>query len=209
LSRLRVAGVEVVSAQPDFHGVADAAYDLRLAATRARTSPSERDRIAPHLGTIAAAMYADADALTLDRLLAAQERQQRLVREMALFFETHELLITPAVAWGAVRHHGGAIHTPPARGRHWAEDALHAYGITLSHCPALVLPAGFSARGLPIGLQIVAPWRAEAALIRAAAAIEPLWRPCPAGPIEPRPEPVPPPASPHPNEPVIQSETSP
>jgi Asp-tRNA(Asn)/Glu-tRNA(Gln) amidotransferase A subunit family amidase len=95
------------------------------------------------------------------------------------------------VGWPPQRHHGGAVHTAPARGRHWADDALHAYGITLSHCPALVLPAGFSAEGLPIGLQLVAPWRAEAALITAAAAIEPLWRPVAAAPIDPRIEPVP------------------
>jgi amidase len=189
LARLEAVGVEVRCSEPDFGGVANAAYDLRLGATRARTPPAERERIAPQLSTIAAAMHADADALTLDRLLAAQERQQQLVREMALFFETHELLITPAVAWPALRHHGGAVHTPRARGRHWAEDALHAYGITLSHCPALVLPAGFSAEGLPIGLQLVAPFRGEAALIRAAAAIEPLWRPTDAAPIDPRPEP--------------------
>jgi amidase len=191
VARLEAAGVEVVHTEPDCAGVADAAYDLRLGATRARTPVAERQRIAPHLATIAAAMHGDADALTLDRLLAAQERQQLLVREMALFFETHELLITPAVAWPAQRHHGGAVHTAPTRGRHWAEDALHAYGITLSHCPALVLPAGFSTEGLPIGLQLVAPFRGEAALIRAAAAIEPLWRPADTAPIDPRPEPLP------------------
>ncbi len=191
LARLEAAGVEVRYVEPDFGGVADAAYDLRLGATRARTPPAERARIAPQLATIAAVMHDDADALTLDRLLVAQERQQRLVREMALFFESHELLITPAVAWPAQKHHGGEVRTAPSRGRHWAEDALHAYGITLSHCPALVLPAGFCSAGLPIGLQLVAPFRAEAALLGAAAAIEPLWRPADVAPIDPRPEPCP------------------
>jgi amidase len=33
--------------------------------------------------------------------------------------------------------------------------------ISMSGCPALAVPAGFSARGLPMGLQIVAPDRRE------------------------------------------------
>ena len=44
--------------------------------------------------------------------------------------------------------------------------------ITLTSCPALSLPCGFTADGLPIGLQLVAPPRGEASLISAAAALE-------------------------------------
>ena len=51
--------------------------------------------------------------------------------------------------------------------------------ITLSGCPALAVPAGFSALGLPVGLQIVAPVHEEMACLRLGAAyeaVEPLWR---------------------------------
>jgi amidase len=40
-----------------------------------------------------------------------------------------------------------------------------AYAITLIACPAISIPAGFTAEGLPVGLQIVAPPRAEARLL--------------------------------------------
>jgi amidase len=33
--------------------------------------------------------------------------------------------------------------------------------ITMAGCPALAAPAGFSKRGLPIGIQIIAPNRRE------------------------------------------------
>ena len=33
--------------------------------------------------------------------------------------------------------------------------------VTMSGCPALAVPAGFSEQGLPIGIQIVAPNHAE------------------------------------------------
>ena len=37
-----------------------------------------------------------------------------------------------------------------------------AYAITLTGCPALSLPCGFTAAGLPVGLQMVGPPRGEA-----------------------------------------------
>jgi Asp-tRNA(Asn)/Glu-tRNA(Gln) amidotransferase A subunit family amidase len=42
----------------------------------------------------------------------------------------------------------------------------------LSGHPAVSVPAGFTADGLPVGLQIVAPWRDDAAALRAARAFE-------------------------------------
>jgi len=44
--------------------------------------------------------------------------------------------------------------------------------ISVTGCPALSLPAGLSAEGLPIGMQIVAPFRAEARLLAFAKAAE-------------------------------------
>jgi amidase len=50
---------------------------------------------------------------------------------------------------------------------------------TLSGCPALAVPAGFSADALPMGLQIIAPVHQEIACLQLGAAyeaVEPLWR---------------------------------
>jgi amidase len=44
--------------------------------------------------------------------------------------------------------------------------------ITLAGCPAIVVPAGFSAGGLPMGLQIVGPNRGEVACLQLAHAYE-------------------------------------
>ena len=46
------------------------------------------------------------------------------------------------------------------------------YAITLVCCPALSLPCGFTASGLPVGLQIVAPPRGEAQLLAGAKVLE-------------------------------------
>ena len=44
--------------------------------------------------------------------------------------------------------------------------------LTVTGCPALSLPAGFSTGGLPIGMQIVAPVRTEARLLAFAKTVE-------------------------------------
>ena len=46
------------------------------------------------------------------------------------------------------------------------------YAISLTSCPAMSLPMGFTENGLPVGVQIIAPPLAEADLFRAAAALE-------------------------------------
>ena len=44
--------------------------------------------------------------------------------------------------------------------------------VTMSGCPALAVPAGFGAAGLPIGVQIIAPLRRELDCLALAAAYE-------------------------------------
>jgi len=47
-----------------------------------------------------------------------------------------------------------------------------SWPVNLAGLPAATLPCGFDADGLPIGLQIVAPWLDEATIFRIAAAFE-------------------------------------
>ena len=46
------------------------------------------------------------------------------------------------------------------------------FAITLTSCPAISVPCGFTKSGLPVGLQIIAPPFAEASLLGVAALIE-------------------------------------
>ena len=61
-----------------------------------------------------------------------------------------------------------------------------AYAITLTTAPALSLPCGFTAEGLPVGLQIVAMPRGEAKLLSGAAQLERLLGLETVNPIDPR-----------------------
>ncbi len=171
--RLGEEGVEVIEDGPPCDGIADAAYDLRLAWTRRRTSPAEFELQRPHMAELAAKTWLDSQSLTIERLLAAQTRQQKLIDDMRRLFRRVDCLIIPANP------------LPPApigsagRGRrsttenvHWVHDSVLAYTITLSWCPSLSIPAGLTSDGMPVGIQIIGPPRSERRLFQFGAAIE-------------------------------------
>jgi aspartyl-tRNA(Asn)/glutamyl-tRNA(Gln) amidotransferase subunit A len=62
---------------------------------------------------------------------------------------------------------GGAINTPL-----FADWASALYPFNLTGHPAASVPCGFTAHGLPIGLQLVAPWDQEARIHGVAAFFE-------------------------------------
>jgi amidase len=47
-----------------------------------------------------------------------------------------------------------------------------AYVITVTGCPAISVPAGETRDGLPVGIQVVAPFGADRRLLEVAAAFE-------------------------------------
>jgi aspartyl-tRNA(Asn)/glutamyl-tRNA(Gln) amidotransferase subunit A len=105
-------------------------------------------------------------AYTSGEYVLARRTQSLARRQFERFFESYDLLLTPATP----------IPAPPIEGPDAVEAARTLTRFTaafnLTGLPALVLPCGFTTGSLPIGLQIVAPPWAEAALLRAAHAYE-------------------------------------
>ena len=61
------------------------------------------------------------------------------------------------------------------------------YAVTLTSCPALSLPCGFTCDGRPVGLQMVGRPRGEAELLGAAATLEEILDIAKLVPLDPRP----------------------
>jgi amidase len=114
-------------------------------------------------------------------------RRGRLYGEIAAFFQTYDLLLAPAAC------------TPPLDiKQRWVREVdghkfenyvdwlQMASVITMTSCPALAMPAGFTGDGRPVGLQLVGKPRGEAALLSAAAALEAILGLTKLTPIEPR-----------------------
>lgn len=94
----------------------------------------------------------------------------QLVRQ---FFERHDLLLTPTTSVAAFPI--GLAHPAEIEGRR-IDNQLQWFPFTfpfsISGQPAVTVPCGFTAEGLPVGLQIVGRRFAEATVLRAAAAFE-------------------------------------
>ena len=112
-------------------------------------------------------------------LIAAFEAQRALTRELDAFLARYDLLVTPTLAQLPAAHGALRYNAPGIRVRDWIES-LFAYGpftkvFNTGGQPAISLPLGASAGGLPIGVQLAAARDRDALLLGVAAALEPYF----------------------------------
>lgn len=110
---------------------------------------------------------------SLEQYLDAVAARQALGEHMRRFHERWDLLATPALAVPAFEV--GRI-TPPGWPHgdpdDWTTWTPFSYPFNLTQQPALSVPCGFTAEGLPVGLQLVAPQYREDLALRAAHAFQ-------------------------------------
>ena len=112
-------------------------------------------------------------ALSADEIGRAERARAALFHRAVAFFDDYDLLVSPAVLVppydGALRYITEVEGTSFDNYVTWL--AL-SFAITLTTCPAISVPCGMTASGLPVGLQIVGPPRGEAQVLAAAALFE-------------------------------------
>jgi amidase len=185
-NRFSELGVVVEEAHPDFTGVQEVFHTLRalnFVVTKAHLLRDHRDLLKPELvWNIEKGL-----ALTPEKIIAAETGRWALFQRAANFFDDYDLLLTPATI----------VPPFPAEQRYVETCAGHdfdtyvdwltiAYAITVVASPALSLPCGFTAAGLPVGLQIAARPHGEAGLLSAARLLEQVLDLTPRAPIDPR-----------------------
>ena len=89
---------------------------------------------------------------------------------MAKFHQRFDILLTPTVGKPALPV-GTDLYDPSVE-RDWIDWAPFSYPFNMTRQPAVSVPCGLTAAGLPVGLQIVGPLYSEALILRAAKAIE-------------------------------------
>ncbi len=90
--------------------------------------------------------------------------------QMRQLFERYDLLLSPTLPCAAF---DAGQDTPPGLGaRNIVSWVYYTYPFNLTGQPAASIPAGFTAGGLPVGLQMVAGINRETDIFRAAAAFE-------------------------------------
>jgi amidase len=179
-------GTQVEEACPDLAGAQEMFQVLRAAifiASHRGHMENHRDQLKPEVIW----NYEKGAALTADEVAAAQLARGRIYGNMCEFFETYDLLLTPTVMSPPfdvnIRY---LTEVAGVSFDNYVDWLMHTFVITPTSCPAVSVPCGFTESGLPVGLQIVAPPRGEAALLSAAAAFEAVLGLAAEVPIDPR-----------------------
>src|SRR5437588_2091008 len=184
--RFAEAGAVVEEAHPDLREAHECFHVLRafdFAITKAALLRTKRDQLKPEvIWNIEQGLK-----LTVEQLERAEAQRVAMTARTLEFFNTYDLLLAPAtiVAPFPVEHR----YVAECAGKkfdNYVEWLGIVYAITLVCCPALSLPCGFTASGLPVGLQIVAPPRGEAQLLAGARVLEDILGVRGTTPIEPR-----------------------
>jgi amidase len=168
------AGAHVEPAYPDLAEADDTFRTLRawlFQAAFAELLEANPDKIK---ASLADNIRAGA-GLTGADIARAYERRTALSERMRLFFESYDVLVLPTSQvppFPADQEYPRDINGQPmATYLDWMRSA---YVITVTGCPAISMPAGETDDGLPIGVQIVAPFGADRRLLEIAAGFEAL-----------------------------------
>ena len=96
--------------------------------------------------------------------LSEHERRQQIRAKLATFFESHDVLLMPVQPRAAIAHDQtpGSLHlrTVEIGGQTRPYGDLFGWIALagLAYLPSTVVPIGFDADGMPIGVQIVGPY---------------------------------------------------
>ena len=119
-----------------------------------------------------------AATVTLPKSARVEAERRRFVLRIAEYFERFDVLVTPMVARPAFAAEGPMPTEVAGVPGHGGVAVIHGMLANLANLPAISLPAGLSADGLPVALQIIGPRYREDLLLAIARRYE-LARPWP------------------------------
>lgn len=126
----------------------------------------DRARMDPGLTEVAAW----AEGLSLLDYQGAMNVRAQWIEATSLFHERYDLLITPTLPIPAFAKDREVPEGWPHK--RWPTWTPFTYPFNMTGQPAASVPCGFTAAGLPVGLQIVGPRHADALVLRAAHAYQ-------------------------------------
>jgi aspartyl-tRNA(Asn)/glutamyl-tRNA(Gln) amidotransferase subunit A len=123
-----------------------------------------RDKMDP--GLVACIESAESQSAT--DYLRMRERKHAYIADIHSLFESIDLLITPAVSVAAFPADRLMPEHWPQHEWDWLSWAEFSYPFNMSGNPAAIVPVGFTADGLPVGLQIVGRRFEDSTVLKAA-----------------------------------------
>ena len=165
-------GCSVEEAEPDFSGVDEAFAVLRFAASSSTNAPLVRQRPEWVKDTIRFEV-AEAERLSAAAVGRALARQAQMYEQSRQFFENYDYFVLPVTQVAPfdvnVPYPTTIAGTPMTTYIDWMRSCWY---VSFMSNPAISVPAGFTAAGLPVGLQIVGRHRDEWSVLQLAHAFE-------------------------------------
>ena len=165
-------GCELHDDEPDFSGVDDAFQTLRHVAYHGNLGSAVHEHPEAFKDTIRWEI-AEAERISGADVARATARQSRLYIDVARFFERYDYFVAPVtqvVPFDVTTEYPTTVAgVPMPTYIDWMRSCWY---VSLTACPAISVPAGFTARGLPVGLQIVGPHRGDWSVLQIAHAFE-------------------------------------
>ena len=165
-------GAEVTDEIPDFTGVLEAFQTLRAVLFATMMEPileQHRDKIAPEIiGNIERGLN-----IMPSQIFEAERVRIELFKKILAFFETHDFLICPAASiapFSVDKRYVTEIDGKPCET--YIDWFSITFALTMTGCPTISVPCGFTSEGLPVGIQIMGKPRGEAALLLVAKQFE-------------------------------------
>ncbi len=160
----------------EVHKIFDDTGMLWAKSSGAQTYAYLHDKLEDHMEEFGRAFIKGtltAKRVTPEKYGAGQRARAQLVNQLAEFFESYDLLLTPTLPIEAIDARG---HWPEVIGGKPVKHPLHVvaftYPFNLSGHPACSVRAGLSDNGLPVGLQIVGGRHRDDLVLQAAYAFE-------------------------------------
>ncbi|MDR5781490.1 amidase family protein [Caballeronia sp. LZ065] len=171
-ARFADAGAHVDEGHPDFTGGFEAFQTLRanlVAAVRGPLLASERERICPEIiwNIEKGLRQSGADVARAERL------RGELFQRVSAFFDDYDVLACPTVAvapFAVEQRYPTEIDGTPLDS--YIDWMYLTFVLTLTGCPAISIPAGFTDDGRPVGLQLLGRPRGDFDLLGAARVLE-------------------------------------
>jgi len=173
--QISAAGVDVTTDIIDFSGVLDSFQTLRsilLGTMMGVLLTTEKDRIHQDIvGNVERGF-----TVTPEALFEAERNRWNLYHQMSEFFKTHDLLICPSAsipAFPVDMNYVTEIDGKPCET--YIDWFAITFALTMTSCPVISIPCGFTEEGLPVGIQIMGRPRGEASLLKNAKWFEDLF----------------------------------
>lgn len=124
------------------------------------------------LDPLVAPGWASTSRATLPKLAAVEDKRRQLERQVAALFGEFDILVTPMAAIPAFAAEGPMPTEILGQPVHGGMSVPFAMLANLVNLPAISVPAGTTATGLPVGFQIVADRHREDVCLRLARIME-------------------------------------